>query len=135
MAVQGHLLPLQNHNLLHGWGKSGPCWKVRRLAKSTWDHLQHPLHLQGKQGNISLRIQEQVLCTTSISTQCWGHPEPFKQKKKEEKTFSNLSPKFLFYIYSLLAVKYKKILNSSMSQLPLYYFLSFFLSSEVYITH
>lgn len=46
MGVQGHLLPPQNRSLLRGLGKSGPCWKVRKLAMSKWDHLQHPLHLQ-----------------------------------------------------------------------------------------
>ena len=87
-GVRGHLLPLRNHNLLRGWGKSGPCSKVRKLARSRWGHPLHPLHLQREDGNFSLsrsRVQERVYCTVSTSTQ--GQLEPCEGEKKEERLF------------------------------------------------
>lgn len=44
-ATLGHLLLHQNHNHLHGLGKSDLYWKVMKLAMSRWGHPQYLLHL------------------------------------------------------------------------------------------
>lgn len=141
-GVRGHLLPLQNRNLLRGWGKSGPCSKVRKLARSKWGHPLHPLHLQREDGNFSLsrsRVQERVYCTLSTSTQGGANPNLVRGRKGGEtiwmEHFQIWAQSFSSTLTFRWLVKYKTILNSSMSKLPLYYFLSFFLRSKVYIMH